>query len=313
MRFRSTANIIGEIDILARNYRVNTIIPEDDLFTVKKSRIMELCQTVVATFGDSLTFQFPNGLSVATLDDDVIKAMTEMGMKVANIAIESGSPYVQRHIIKKNCNLDRARKVVQSCSDQGIVTRAYFVVGFPGETVDQIRETFDYAKTISTDWNVFMIAAPLVGSEVYQQMLDRGDIDSSYNWDSAFFQERQFDTHEVKAAVLKDMVYDANIRINFFGNYNLRIGRHDRAIDLFTNIINTYPGHLAAHYCIGTTYRQLGQMEKCRDALAHCEHLLKDAGSEMARSQFAQFPDLFTDLRLWQSTGCSMTGGTQGP
>jgi anaerobic magnesium-protoporphyrin IX monomethyl ester cyclase len=296
MRFRSAANIVSEIEILNTRFGVNVIVPEDDLFTVKKSRILELCSSITERFGQTLQFQFPAGLSVATLDEDVIQAMADMGMKVANIAIESGSPYVQRHIIKKNCNVERARHVVKTCSDLGIITRAYFVVGFPGETVAHIRETFDYARTIASDWNVFMIAAPLVGSEMYQQMLDRGDIGSDYNWDSAFFQERRFDTAEVRAEDLKKMVYDANIRINFFDNYNIRSKKYGKAIDLFSNIIHTYRGHLAAHYCIGMVHKLMGNLDEWRASIEVCRGLLAGEEHKMAHQQMAQFPELFSDL-----------------
>ncbi len=135
--------------------------------------------------------------------------MVKMGMTVANIAIESGSNEVQRKVIKKNVNLERARKVVAACRDEGIVVRCYFILGFPGETREQIQETIDYAASLPADWCVFGIAAPLVGTEMYSQLLERGEIDNSFNWDNAFFQERTYDTPEIGAQELKDLGYDA--------------------------------------------------------------------------------------------------------
>ena len=98
MRYRSIENVLAEIDILYHKYNVRSFVPEDDLFTVKKERIINLCDSVSSRYKD-LKFQFPNGLSVATLDDDVIAAMIRMGMSVATIAIESGSDFVQKKIL----------------------------------------------------------------------------------------------------------------------------------------------------------------------------------------------------------------------
>ncbi|SVD85131.1 uncharacterized protein METZ01_LOCUS437985, partial [marine metagenome] len=113
MRFRSTENVIKELEILSEKYGVNLIAVEDDLFTVKKPRFIELCNAIQERFRDKLEFQVPNGLSVATLDEDIVEALCKLNITVTNVAIESGSAYTQKHIIKKNCNLDRARKVTK--------------------------------------------------------------------------------------------------------------------------------------------------------------------------------------------------------
>jgi len=294
MRYRSVANVVAELEILRNRYRVNMVTPEDDLFSVKKARIIELCNAISDRFGKDMRFQFPNGLSVATLDRDVIDAMVKMGMTLANIAVESGSAYVQKHIIKKNCDLSRARRVIQDCHDSGVWVRTYFVVGFPGETVEQIQETFDFAASIPTDWSKFNIAAPLVGTEMYHQMLDRGEIDETFNWDESFFNERQFDTTEVAAEQLKRMVGEANIRINFIENYNLRIGRYGRAIKLFEDVLISHPGHLVAQYCIGLAFKMSGNDKQYLCALESCRKQLVASG--MAREHLQLYGKWLPEL-----------------
>ena len=118
----------------------------------------------MAEFGEDVPnfeIQFPNGLSVNTLFADVMDALIDAGMKVTNVAIESGSQYVQRHIIKKNCNLDRALEVIKYFRDRGVMARCLFIGGFPGETRELMRETVDYAKKLRCDWAVFSVAAPV--------------------------------------------------------------------------------------------------------------------------------------------------------
>ncbi|HXP93276.1 MAG TPA: hypothetical protein VN905_07375, partial [Candidatus Binatia bacterium] len=196
--------------------------------------------------------------------------------------------------IKKNCDLDRARRVVQDCRDAGIMVRTYFVLGFPGETREQIQETLDFAADIATDWSNFHIAAPLVGTEMYEQMLDRGDIDSTFNWDGAFFRERQFDTAEIGAEDLKNTAASANLRINFFGNYNLRHGHYERALRLYEDILERYPDHMAAQYCIGLVHRMMGDENAFRAAIEKCKGQL--VASQMAQEHLQLHPELFPEL-----------------
>ncbi len=297
VRYRSQDNVLAEMDILYHDHGVRIMVPEDDLFTVKKSRIIGLCDAVAQRYSGTVHFQFPNGLSVATLDDDVIAALMRMGMSVATIAIESGSPHVQRHIIKKNASLERARAVVQSSRDQGAIVRCYYVIGFPGETREMIQETIDFSASIAADWSVYNVAAPLIGSEMYEQLLDQGHIDQNFNWDESFFHERSFDTPEINAADLKRMAYSANIRNNFFGNHNLRIGAWQRAETLFNDILLAYPDHIAAQYCIGLAQLGMGNADAHAKALDACRVMLANAGPDsMSLRIFQEFQDLFPDL-----------------
>ncbi len=311
MRFRSLENVMEELRILHRRYHITMVIPEDDLFTVKKSRILGLCHAVTAEFGGRLHFQFPNGLSVATLDEEVVAAMVRMGMNLANIAIESGSEHVQKYVIKKNCNLERARRVVKACRDHGAMVRTYFILGFPGETRAQIEETIAYSATLPSDWTIYNIAAPLIGTEMYHQLLARGEIDGSFNWDDAFFGERVYDTPEIRAKALKELAYAANIHNNFFGNYNLRIGEYERARRLFQDILNVYPGHLAAQYCIGLAQRGLGNEDGRQAALKACVAMLDSDHDPLPRRLYDNFRGLFTELDEWGQG--RLTPGTGNP
>jgi len=125
-------------------------------------------------------------------------------------------------------------------------------------------------------------------------MLDRGDIDATFNWDEAFFMERMFDTAEVTADELKRLVYSANMRINFFGNYNLQTGDYERAIKMYREVLNGHPGHLGAQYCIGLAYRAMGDEEAFRQAIDSCRRQLETSG--MAREHLQLLPELFPEL-----------------
>ena len=308
MRYRSTENVISELKILRERYGVHTVIPEDDLFSVKKPRFIDLCDAIYQEFGGQLHFQFPNGLSVATLDAEVIAAMKRMGMTVANIAIESGSNEVQRKIIKKNVNLERARNVVAECRNQGVTARAYFILGFPGETRSQMEETIEFAASLEADWCTVHPAAPLAGTEMFDQLVARGDIDRSFNWDDAFFQERTYDTAEIGAQELKDLAYGANLRINFFENYNLRSGQYEKAIELFLDILRAYPSHLAARICLAKAYEQTGKSELAQEAFAKARELV-ESRAPMAIEQVARFPRLFP----WFANPDQVELSKQGP
>ena len=135
-------------------------------------------------------------------------------------------------------------------------------------------------------------AAPLAGTEMYDQLIARGDIDASFNWDEAFFQERNYDTAEISAQELKDLAYGGNLRINFFENYNLRSGKYDKAAELFREVLRLYPGHLAAQICLSTALRGLGMEEAADKAIAAAKDLV-ERSDPLASEQLARHPQLF--------------------
>ena len=112
MRYRSNENVIGEVKSLNEKYGVSLFIPEDDLFTVHGPRVISLLESLHNLNISGFELQFPNALSINTLKEEVIDALIQSRMSVACLAIESGNKFVQRRIIKKNCNLDKAREVV---------------------------------------------------------------------------------------------------------------------------------------------------------------------------------------------------------
>ena len=296
MRYRSIENVIAEIDVLYHKYNVRSFVPEDDLFTVKKERIINLCNSVSSRYKD-LSFQFPNGLSVATLDEDVIAAMIRMGMSVACIAIESGSDFVQKKIIKKNASLTRAKKVVQSCRDQGVIVRCYYVLGFPGETKEMIEETISFSASISSDWSVYNLASPLSGTEMFETLLTEGIIGDDFNWDDSFYHDRSYDSPEITADELKEIAHRANITNNFFHNYNLRIEQFDRAIVLFEDILHSYPEHLAARYCYAIAHKHKGDFEHYKINIKVCEDLIINGENDsLTRDLYRDFIDEFVEL-----------------
>ncbi len=293
MRYRSTENVLRELEILHNRYNVSLLSPEDDLFTVKKPRIIELCNAIADKFEGKLSFEFPNGLSVATLDEDVVAALCRINVKLVNVAIESGSDYVQRKIIKKNCDLKRAVRVCKAFRNAGVMVRTFFIVGFPGETVEQINETFDYIHNLPVDWGRVAIAAPLPGSEMYDQFVERGDINHNLNMDYVQPDKRMYDTEEISADELNEKVELANLRINFFDNYNFRNKEYDRAIKCWSEVIKFYPDHLAAQYCIALAYKKKGNDKKYSEEYKKCLSLIKSKNNTLSLTHLRTMPDRF--------------------
>lgn len=280
-------------------YQVNLFLVEDDLFTANRKKALPLLAAMKELSKDIPEFetQFPSALSVNTLFDDVMDALIDAGMKVTNVAIESGSKHVQRHIIKKNCNLDRAKEVVKYFRDRDVITRCYFIGGFPGETREMLNETLEYAKKLGCDWATFGIAAPLRGSEMYDQFIDLGYIkDDMAQWSSAFYQERIFDTPEIGADEIKDFFYRANLEVNFINNPNVINGNWEHCLQVFSGIVAGYPYHIFGWYVIMKAHAGLGDDAKAHRIRQNIIDLVEN--DDRAARLYRKFGFLIPDINI---------------
>ncbi len=276
MRYRSVENIIAEMTALHDRYGVTLFVFFDDLFTAKKNRVLALLARIRELDIPGLELQFPNALHVNTLDEEIVDALVGCGVKVFNLAIETGTEYMQK-IIKKSCDLNKARVIIDYCRKKGVMVRCNFIFGFPGETMERMREGVRYMRTIRADWFNLYMATPLVGSEMYDQFVEKGYIaDDETTWDQGLVQDRGFDTEEVSAAELKEFIDRTNIELNFLNNSNNVEGKFDNAMSLFKDIVKHYPFQIFAYYGMALSCRgkkddvsadlYLNEMKKVIDA-----------------------------------------------
>jgi hypothetical protein len=61
-------------------------------------------------------------------------------------------------------------------SERGPLVRTFFILGFPGESRAEMTETLKFAYDFPADWCNIGIAAPLIGTEMYDQLLERGTL-----------------------------------------------------------------------------------------------------------------------------------------
>ncbi|SVD37506.1 uncharacterized protein METZ01_LOCUS390360, partial [marine metagenome] len=214
---------------LYEKYGVTEFIIQDDMFTIHKQRTIEMLTELQSLPIPDMALSVKNALSVNTLNEDVVDALCKTGLETAYLAVESGSKYVNHHIIKKRVNLDRVPEVIEMFRKWDVPTCSFFIMGFPGETKNMMEESIAFAESINSDWCTFNAVKPLVGTPLYDEMLSEGYIDHSPEyWSQTAYGQREFDTKEVQKEELNNLLYDSNIRINFLNNYNFRVGNYSK-------------------------------------------------------------------------------------
>lgn len=164
--FRSADDVLEEIEWLIREHGVKHLSFLDESLFADRKRT----ETILNAFIDrnyNLTWKMPN-VSAWHLDDELLELMKKAGCKMITVSVESGSQRVLHKIIRKPLNLDIFPGLIKKCRELKIDVGANFVIGLPGETFDEIRQTFRLAEKLDFDLCAFHIATPYPKTDLYK-------------------------------------------------------------------------------------------------------------------------------------------------
>lgn len=258
VRYNSMERIKSDVKLSMEKYHVNTITVWDDNFFVDKEQALALLDYFMEL---DLTVEFVNGFPVYRMDDDMAKRLKMSGIDVVTLAIESGNPRVLKDIIHKPLKLEMVPKAIECLNKYDIYVKGLFVIGFPGETLDDIRMTMDFIHNSRLNWIDIFIASPLPGSDLYDMCKAGGylvnkDLDKCDFWsgniETEFFSAEQIEKIQVYHTIKKD----------FVNNLDMQDRNWKRALINFEYVIHANHKNPFAYYYAAKAAKELGDMDK---------------------------------------------------
>ncbi len=168
-RYRSAESVVREMELCA-NSGIKEIFVYDDTFSIRKDRVLEVCRFIQEK---RLKIHWDIRAHVNTMDEKVLDALAEAGCIRIHYGVESGNPDILR-ILRKGIDLKHTERVFRMTRERGIATLAYFMIGNPTETVDQIEDTFRFARKLNPDYAHIAITTPFPATELYRLGLETG-------------------------------------------------------------------------------------------------------------------------------------------
>ena len=164
-RAKSVDKVLEELVLLVELYKIRDFEICDDIFNLDRDRLMEICSRIVKE-KLNVRLSFPTGLRGDKMDKEMIAALHSAGTVMIAYAVESASPRIQK-LIKKNLDLDKIHETIKETVRQGIFTHAFFMLGFPTETEDEMNLTIDFAVRTKLHTASFFIVTPFKGTELW--------------------------------------------------------------------------------------------------------------------------------------------------
>lgn len=185
-RYRSVENVLAELEYMVRQYKISLVRFQDDTFTLNKNRTAEICEGILRK---GLGIEWVCDTRVDRLDSDLLKLMKRAGCIRVKIGVESGSNEILR-MVRKGVTVELIRRGVGIIKEAGIPLTVYLMIGFPGETDDDVRKTIRFAEEIDADYNSLSVVAPYYGTRIYKTLVNGGFSFEKSNWEYFFHQSR---------------------------------------------------------------------------------------------------------------------------
>jgi len=183
LRSRTLENVLYEIRGLVKNHGIKEIHIEDDNFTFNRQFVVDFCNAIINE-NLNISWACPNGMRLDTLDKELLALMKKSGLYSISVGIESGSDRILK-LVKKSLTTEKIREKVQLIHDAGLHVIGFIILGFPGETKEDIEKTIDFVCTLPINRVAFSCLQPFPGSEVYNNLLEKGEI-KNVSWETCF-------------------------------------------------------------------------------------------------------------------------------
>jgi radical SAM superfamily enzyme YgiQ (UPF0313 family) len=178
LRSRSAANVADEMEHLARQ-GVNICSFQDDSFSANRKFMQSLCEELIRR-GSKMPWMAR--VRVDELTYDLLVLMKKAGCAMLGLGVESGSERIIKAMHKQGVDRPWAalcRQIFGWTRDLGIGTNAYYVIGNPTETREEIEETIRLALELNSDSIQVHFYTPYPGSQAWERYKDRlSDADS---------------------------------------------------------------------------------------------------------------------------------------
>ena len=172
-RFRDTADVLAELEMLhERNPRAGFFF-YDDNFTARPKRTKDLLQGMIDK-GLKVNWTAQARVDVVK-DEELLNLMRDTGCTFLYLGLESINPLTLESYRKEQTVQDIA-DAVKILHKYGIKVHGMFVLGSDDDDLKTIKDTVRFARGLKIDTVQFLVLTPFPGTETYDELIEQGRI-----------------------------------------------------------------------------------------------------------------------------------------
>ncbi len=176
-RFRSAKNVVDEMELLNRKYKVRYIRFFDDNFTCNVKRVEAICDEILER-GLDVVWRCEGRVNRQYVAAETLSKMARAGCHLIEYGVESGSPEGLK-VLNKAITLEEAARAVRLTKAAGIKAKTFFIVGNPVETSETVKQSWNFINYIKPDILTLSMLQIYPGTALFERAAKEGLIDDS--------------------------------------------------------------------------------------------------------------------------------------
>jgi len=211
VRFHSPEYFVRQLEQLHQK-GISFFYVSDDTFTMRADRVIDICRKIIER---KLAITWYAISRVNFMSEEILYWMRKAGCIQISFGVESGSEKI-RNALNKNMKTDDIKAAFALARKYGILPRAYFIYGNPGETEQTIRETIELMREIKPLSAIFYILDIFPGTALYDEFQKRTGLGDDI-WMERIEDIMYFETDR---RLSQDMIldYGRRLRSTFYGH-----------------------------------------------------------------------------------------------
>jgi radical SAM superfamily enzyme YgiQ (UPF0313 family) len=213
VRRHSIGYVLGWMEKLHRDYGIRYFSVSDDAFTQDRDYVIALCREILAR-GLELKWDCgSNAIRFDRIDPEMLHLMEKAGCFYVTVAIESGSERILKEMNRRS-DLPAIRAGIELIKRESkMVIGAFFILGYPTETREDILRTIRLARSLPIDAPQFFLFTPHPGTPAMEKMSADRKAELE-NWDLYNYYRPSIRLSDVSLTGLK--LYQAWAYLSFF-------------------------------------------------------------------------------------------------
>lgn len=184
-RTRTPEAILREMVECKEQFGILAFDIEDDNFTFDQERAKRLMDLIIKNFGeDRLELSAMNGVSFASLDEELLRLMKKAGFHTINLSFVSANP-LTREEMRRPKPTTEFDKILEKAEQVGLNVIAYAILGMPGQTIEEMVDTLIYlmGKRLLIGPSIYY---PTPGTPLFERCKKEGILPSHFSqWRSS--------------------------------------------------------------------------------------------------------------------------------
>lgn len=169
LRMRSPGNVCDEIESCV-DMGIREFFFFDENFTINRKKVLSLCDEIKRR---GLKIYFDIRSRVDTVNEEVLRRLKDAGCERIQFGVESGTQEILK-AMNKRITLEQVEKTFRAAKKVGLTTYADFMIGYPGESLEQIKRTIEFAVELDPDFVQFGVTALFPKTRIYYDALEKG-------------------------------------------------------------------------------------------------------------------------------------------